>query len=60
MVYPDGGFTMKTVLLTALLTAALPAVAFADGCSSKTHAMSCADGMTWDQATKSCTKQISS
>lgn len=51
---------MKTVLLTALLTATLPAVAFADGCATKSHAMSCAEGMTWDDATKSCTKQISS
>lgn len=51
---------MKIALLTALLTATLPAVAFANGCSSKTHAMSCAEGMTWDEATKTCTKQISS
>jgi hypothetical protein len=50
---------MKSTFIAALLLAALPAVASAM-CSDKTHAMSCADGMVWDDASKTCTKQVSS
>lgn len=52
---------MKTkTALAALALITLPALASAM-CSDKSHqAMSCAEGMVWDAATSSCTKQVSS
>lgn len=52
---------MKTKLtLATVALIALPAFASAM-CSDQSHqAMSCAEGMTWDAATQSCTKQVNS
>lgn len=53
---------IKTLFATAFL-ALSPALAMAEGCSSKhmdVQAMSCADGSTWDAATSTCVPQITS
>lgn len=50
---------MKKTALIAVILAALPAFASAM-CSDHKQVMSCADGMVWDDATKTCTQQVSS
>lgn len=47
------------IALTALALSALPVVAVAQGCDHE-KAQSCAAGSSWDEATKSCVKQITS
>ena len=51
--------TALAAVTLATLSALAPSVALAM-CSDKTHAMSCTEGMVWDEASKSCTKQVSS
>jgi hypothetical protein len=51
---------MKTKLVVAVLAFAAsltPAIAAGDGCNHDQQAsMSCAEGTTWDAATKACIK----
>jgi len=49
---------LKTVFAALALSVAPMMVSAA--CSSFHQAMSCADGMIWDNETRSCTKQLSS
>ncbi len=50
---------MKKTALFALVLATLPALASAM-CDDRKQAMSCADGLVWDEATRTCTQQVSS
>lgn len=51
--------TFKTILTATALTMASAAGAFAM-CADKEHAMSCADGMTYDADSQSCVPQTTS
>lgn len=45
------------VVLIALLASLSPALAAGDGCNhGKQASMSCAEGTTWDAATRTCIK----
>lgn len=50
---------MKKTALIAVILAALPALASAM-CSDRQQVMSCADGLVWNEATKTCSQQVSS
>ncbi len=50
---------MKKTALIALVLAAFPALVSAQ-CSDTKQVMSCAAGLVWDDATKTCTQQVSS
>ncbi|WP_171054042.1 hypothetical protein [Arenibacterium halophilum] len=45
------------IALTALSLTLAPTLALAAGCGQK-QAQSCAEGMMWDAASKSCVKQV--
>ena len=54
----DDPMTLKTALAALALTL-VPAMGFAMGCSERSHqAQSCADGTVWDDALKTCVKQV--
>ncbi|MCJ7873777.1 hypothetical protein Q4577_13555 [Marinovum sp. 2_MG-2023] len=51
------------MIRTALYAIALllvPTVSLATGCEDQHQAMSCAEGSTWDAATRSCVEQVTS
>jgi hypothetical protein len=56
---PTGEPGMKKTALIAAILAALPALASAM-CEDRQQVMSCADGLVWDEATKTCAQQVSS
>ena len=51
--------TFRTILTAAALTLATSAGAYAM-CADKEHAMSCAEGMTYDADSQSCVPQTTS
>ena len=50
---------MKKTAVIAFVLATLPALASAM-CSDAKQAMSCADGLVWDEASKTCSQKVSS
>lgn len=53
-------YAMKLKTAFAALALTLAPMMVSAACSSSHQAMSCAEGMIWDSATNSCTKQVSS
>ncbi len=53
--------SFKTIFVTAILTLS-PIVALAQSCHERhdQQAMSCAEGMVWDEATSTCVTQTTS
>lgn len=46
--------------LAATLLAVLPAASLAEGCPREHSANACQAGFVWDEASQSCTEQVSS
>jgi hypothetical protein len=59
-VQPKREYAMKLKTAFAALALTLAPMMVSAACSSSHQAMSCAEGMVWDSATSSCTKQVSS
>ncbi len=50
---------MKFKTIFAALALTLTPMMVSASCSTSHQAMSCADGMVWDNETRGCTKQLS-